>query len=104
MESDMHEHDMPADAGFFGLDGDATERLKAMAPDVLAALDVALDGFYDKLEGHPAMAAMVSETGGSGRLKKAQAEHWRGLLTAGFGDAYRERTVRIGAAHERIVP
>ena len=73
-----------------------------MAPDVLAALDVALDGFYDKLERHPAMAAMVSETGGSGRLKKAQAEHWRGLLTSGFGDAYRERTVRIGAAHERI--
>ena len=98
----MREHDMPADAGFFGLDGDATERLKAMAPDVLAALDVALDGFYDKLERHPAMAAMVSETGGSGRLKKAQAEHWRGLLTAGFGEAYRERTVRIGAAHERI--
>ena len=41
----MREHDMPADAGFFGLDGDATERLKAVAPDVLAALDVALDGF-----------------------------------------------------------
>ena len=35
----MREHDMPADAGFFGLDGDATERLKAMAPDVLAALE-----------------------------------------------------------------
>ena len=98
----MREHDMPADAGFFGLDGDATERLKAMAPDVLAALDVALEGFYDKLERQPDMAALLKKTGGSGRLKKAQAEHWRGLLTAGFGDAYRERTVRIGAAHERI--
>ena len=101
-ESDMREHDMPADAGFFSLDGDATKRLKAMAPDVLVALDVALESFYDKLESQPDMAALLKETGGSGRLKKAQVEHWRGLLTAGFGEAYRARTVRIGAAHERI--
>jgi hypothetical protein len=49
-ESDMREHDTMADAEFFGLDGDAAKRLKAMAPDVLSALTVALDGFYDKLE------------------------------------------------------
>jgi methyl-accepting chemotaxis protein len=98
----LRENDTTADAEFFGIDGDATQRLKAMAPDILAAMDVALDGFYAKLARHPVMSTMVSDAGGSDRLKKAQAEHWRGLLTAGFGDAYRERTVRIGAAHERI--
>jgi hypothetical protein len=52
-ESDMREHDMPADAGFFSLDGDATKRLKAMAPDVLVALDVALESFYDSWNVNP---------------------------------------------------
>lgn len=94
--------DAMGDAEFFSIDGDVTQRLKVMAPAIMAALDGALDGFYDKLERHPAMSALVSEAGGHGRLKKAQAEHWRGLLTDGFGEAYRERTVRIGAAHERI--
>ncbi|GEO37827.1 methyl-accepting chemotaxis protein [Skermanella aerolata] len=94
--------DATADAEFFSIDGDVTQRLKVMAPAIMAALDRALDGFYDKLEQDPAMSALVSEAGGHQRLKKAQAEHWRGLLTAGFGEAYRERTVRIGAAHERI--
>jgi methyl-accepting chemotaxis protein len=94
--------DAMGDAEFFSIDGDVTQRLKVMAPAIMAALDGALDGFYDKLERHPAMSALVSEAGGHDRLKKAQAEHWRGLLTSGFGEEYRERTVRIGAAHERI--
>lgn len=35
-------------------------------------------------------------------IKKAQFTHWKGVFLNGFDDAYQQRVIRIGAAHDRI--
>jgi len=87
---------------YFGLDGATKERLRALAPGLLGILPEALDAFYARTAAVPELNGLIGGTGGAARLKEAQANHWASLFDATFSDTYLERTVRIGAAHERI--
>ncbi|MCW2249412.1 methyl-accepting chemotaxis protein [Azospirillum fermentarium] len=94
---------MPTDVLlYFGLDEAAKERLRALAPGLLGMLPKALDTFYERIATVPHLSTLIASTDGTTRLKTAQANHWSSLFDANFSSAYLERTVRIGAAHERI--
>ncbi len=87
---------------YFGLDEPTKERLRALAPGLLGKLPKALDKFYAHIAAVPHLNGLIGETGGSARLKAAQSAHWTTLFNAGFSSDFLERTLRIGAAHERI--
>lgn len=61
-----------------------------------------LDHFYDRISNQPEAARILSAAGNLQRLKDAQKQHWKSLLTMGFSPEYFERARRIGLAHERI--
>lgn len=61
-----------------------------------------LDHFYDRISNQPEAARILSAAGNLQRLKEAQKQHWKSLLTMGFSPEYFERARRIGLAHERI--
>ena len=87
---------------YFGLDTAAKERLRTLAPGLLGVLPQALNAFYDHVSSVPHLKRLIAGTSGTARLKEAQASHWASLFDGSFSPAYLERTVRIGAAHERI--
>jgi len=77
-------------------------RLQVLLPHVLSR-------FYDWIRETPdLLAILVGASGGRSidqmvaHLTKAQMHHWLDRLENGDSDAYRERILRIGAAHMRI--
>jgi methyl-accepting chemotaxis protein len=61
-----------------------------------------LDEFYDNLLRHPDLARIIGDTSKVPRLKDAQYNHWRRLLSGELDDHYQQSAVKVGAVHERI--
>ncbi|MBB6211527.1 globin-coupled sensor protein [Novispirillum itersonii] len=82
------DQDLAALSAFYGLIADDLQGI--------------LDRFYDRISTAPEAARILSGAGNLQRLKDAQKQHWKSLLTMGFSPEYFERARRIGLAHERI--
>jgi methyl-accepting chemotaxis protein len=87
---------------FLRIDAATRDRLKALRPGVQGALPDVAKQFYAHLRAWPALAAKLGDDANIDRLRRAQADHWNGLFTGTFDDAYFERASRIGQVHERI--
>jgi methyl-accepting chemotaxis protein len=88
---------------YFGLNDPTLARLNDLSKVVTDRLPAALDAFYGQIRRNPELAAVMAEAGGvEHRLKAAQTEHWTALFSGRLDDRFRQRTVRIGAAHERV--
>ena len=85
---------------FLGLGENERTALRNFWPVVEARLPEILEGFYSHIQQVPELSRLIS--GGTDRLKQAQATHWQRLFAARF-DADYVRSVRaIGMAHNRI--
>lgn len=85
---------------FIGLGGEDRALLKALWPAVSERLETLLDEVYRDIRHQRSIAGLIE--GQTGRLKAAQAEHWRHLFAARFDDDYLRRVEAVGLAHVRI--
>jgi methyl-accepting chemotaxis protein len=96
-------NDKSAVQAYFGLDQDTLARLRTLHGRLSPHFPAYLDHFYDQISAVPALARLIEQAGGvTDGLKRAQNAHWDSLFQDLTSDAFRERTVRIGSAHERI--
>jgi methyl-accepting chemotaxis protein len=82
------------------LSEEAGALLRAFWTTLEPELPAILDAFYEHVLREPALARIVGQQ--SGRLKQAQAAHWRRLFDGRFDEAYFEGVRKIGLAHNRI--
>ena len=87
---------------FLRLDDDCRTSLRDLWPKIEAEIEPLLRGFYDHLSKFPNLSALVGDQASVNRLINAQTEHWRALFQADFDEAFMDRVVRIGQAHQRI--
>ncbi len=87
---------------FIGMSGAHRAALQSVWPAIEASLDGILDRFYGHLSGFSELGGLLEGDSKIARLKKAQADHWRGLFSGAFGEDYFGRAVAIGTAHHRI--
>ncbi|WP_109109428.1 methyl-accepting chemotaxis protein [Azospirillum sp. TSO35-2] len=91
-----------ADAAFFGLDAEERGVLSSMGRLIDSRLPDLSERFYAHLARWPTTRALLDAQGDLGRLKRAQADHWR-LLFTDVGTAEHEARCRAaGEAHRRI--
>jgi methyl-accepting chemotaxis protein len=77
--------------------GDTLRRFWVRLEPVLPSI---LDGFYRHVGSVPALAALLGSQ--AGRLKQAQAKHWRMLFSGRFDDDYMRSAHTIGLMHNKI--
>jgi|GEM_PF-211438 len=94
--------DTGIDLGVWRIDQAAQNRLRQMAPRVMGGLDPILDEFYTVMGRHPKLVPLLAESGKVDCLKLLQKEHWREFFSAEFDDAYRQRVIATGEAHNRV--
>ena len=87
---------------FIGLDADQLRAVAAISPHVAKHLGPALDLFYGKISGVPAVASFFDGKPQMDRAKGSQAEHWSGIATGHLDADYFERGRRIGLRHAKI--
>ncbi|HLN25623.1 MAG TPA: globin-coupled sensor protein [Patescibacteria group bacterium] len=87
---------------FFGLEGNVLLTLKSVSPILAPAMPEMAQAFYEKLKAWPDLQAMLGTESNIERLKKAQLNHWKTLLTGEYDASYFAESVRVGAAHEQI--
>lgn len=61
-----------------------------------------LEEFYDYIMGMDKLRKLVEEGGGRERLIKAQAAHWNSLFHEIDTEEFRQQTIAIGRAHDKI--
>ncbi len=94
--------DIEGRLSFLGIDAEKRALLKEVLKIVDPHLDTILDDFYKWIMAREETAAVIGSPGRIPALKNAQAEHWRGLLSGEFGEAYTKRAQAIGGAHHRV--
>jgi methyl-accepting chemotaxis protein len=87
---------------FIGLDEAGLEAVASISPHVVKHLGPALDLFYAKISGVPAVASFFDGKPQMDRAKGSQAEHWSGIATGNLDADYFERGRKIGLRHARI--
>ncbi len=88
---------------FMGLDEAARARLAQVQRYVDKNIPVALQRFYEKLSGVPAVSRFF--TSGTEQMKRAedkQAQHWKAIAAGRFDATYYEASRTVGLVHARI--
>jgi len=88
-------------AAQFGLDADAVRKLQQVGHSLHGSMDDHLAAFYRWMNDQPVMANLLGKQNQE-QLKGAQRRHWDNLFQDVCSDSFRQETLRIGAAHERI--
>lgn len=77
--------------------------LKALHAPVAKHADRIVDGFYENVEGHPELLAVIEGASSSiDRLKSAQKKYLLELFEGDYDRAYFERRLKIGKVHNEI--
>lgn len=87
---------------FFGIDQGDVGRFPRIARQMARLAPAALDRFYAKVRGVPALMAKFSGQQQLDHARSKQIEHWAELFSQRPGAAYMERAERIGHVHARI--
>jgi methyl-accepting chemotaxis protein len=87
---------------FLGLDASDKERLRRVAPQVMAAMGPALDGFYARMRAEPDLMRHFSGEPAMNRAKALQNTHWKKIVEGSFGPDYVAAVRRIGEIHAQI--
>ena len=87
---------------FLRVDEEASRALREFWAVLEPHLDDVLDGFYAHVRTIPELDRLIGGDANVPRLKRAQTNHWQGLLSGTFDEAYVERCRTIGEAHYRI--
>lgn len=87
---------------FFGIDQGDIGRFPRIARQMAKLAPAALDRFYAKVRGVPALMAKFSGQQQLDHARSKQIEHWAELFSQRPGKAYMERAERIGHVHARI--
>ena len=102
----MTKHDDRSGLGarleFLGLDENARQTLRALAPSISKNIGAALDTFYKKVRSTPETAAFFRNEDHIQGAKKRQEGHWGIVTAAQFDERYVEGVTAVGKAHARI--
>src|SRR5207302_4801567 len=71
------------------------ERFALVAPELA-------ERFYHHLFAAPETASFLSDPQLLARLKQSQMQYFRELVSGEYGEAYFEKRLRVGEAHQRI--
>jgi len=86
---------------FLRLDDGAAASLAEIAPIVEKCLPDITAKFYTYLAEWPELRQLLGDEAKTEHLRQAQSAHWIDLLKGDFDDATLNRSVSVGAAHER---
>lgn len=87
---------------FLGLGTAAQERLRKQEGRIDAAMDLALEKFYQKVRTMPALQKHFPTEDMVRSARARQHQHWRRILKARFDDDYSASVLRIGDVHATI--
>jgi len=87
---------------FIGLDDPTKQALKALKPLITQNISGALAIFYDRVTAVPETARFFSDRQHIDKAKSRQADHWRTIAAAEYGDDYGARVLAIGETHARL--
>jgi len=101
LPSDTHT-DLAERLAFIGLDAASLAELAASSRHIEKHLTPALDRFYEKLAGVPAVARFFEGKTQMDRAQGKQTDHWKAIATGRFDEDYVASSRRIGLRHARI--
>lgn len=87
---------------FIRLDDDTRRDLKSFGPMASELLPEVLKSFYKHISHHPQVSRYFESSSMIDHAASRQAAHWRGILSAEFGQDYLNSVAKIGATHARI--
>ncbi|KKB85287.1 hypothetical protein VW29_06965 [Devosia limi DSM 17137] len=87
---------------FIGMDQSARDRLARVQAHVDRHLPLALDKFYAKISGVPAVQKFFSGKEQMQRAQGKQTGHWKAIAAGEFDNAYFEASTRVGLRHAQI--
>ncbi|NGO64756.1 globin-coupled sensor protein [Rhizobium daejeonense] len=93
---------LAARLSFLGLDANAKNTLRKLAPTIRKNIGSALDVFYKKVRSTPETAAFFRNEDHIQGAKKRQEGHWDVVANAQYDARYVEGVVAVGKAHARI--
>ena len=94
--------DLDRRLSFIGLDDATKQALKALKPLITQNISGALAIFYDRVTAVPETAKFFSDRQHIDKAKSRQADHWRTIAAAEYGDDYGARVLAIGETHARL--
>ncbi|SCA54819.1 Methyl-accepting chemotaxis protein [Candidatus Terasakiella magnetica] len=87
---------------FFEWDSTEKSLLMELGSVLTPALPVIFNKFYDYVDTIEHLREKVAHAGGPERLKQAQAAHWKNLFNKIDSEEFRQETIAIGRAHDKI--
>ncbi len=101
-QSDANRQSNTNRMNFLHIDDATRQSLRDFKDLLTPALPEVLNHFYSELGKAPEIAHLLSSSSTVDRLKFAQANHWIGLFSGTFDEAYFQRAAAIGQAHNRV--
>jgi methyl-accepting chemotaxis protein len=87
---------------FMRFDHKSRSALKAAKAVIDVEIHSALDGFYDQVRATPETRQMFASRAQMDGAQARQADHWRKLATAEYGEDYARDVQKVGRAHVRV--
>ena len=87
---------------FIGLDEASLAQLRSAGKHIEKHLTPALERFYGKLAGVPAVTKFFEAQGSVQRAQGRQTGHWLSIATGKFDDEYVASSRKVGLRHAKI--
>ncbi|MBO9708840.1 MAG: globin-coupled sensor protein [Caulobacter sp.] len=87
---------------FMRFDHKSRSALKAAKAVIDVEIHSALDSFYDQVRATAETRQMFSSRAQMDAAQARQADHWRKLATAEYGESYAQDVQKVGRAHVRV--
>ncbi len=85
---------------FLGITDEDCAQVQILRPAFAAAAQEFAEKFYQHLLGDPTTAALLTDPGQLGHLKEVQIQYFMELLEGRFTQAYLDKRLRVGRAHQ----
>lgn len=87
---------------FLGINSQARETLRALAPLIGEALPPAMSSFYMKVKATPAVSRFFGTYAQMDGARSRQEEHWKLITSGGYNRDYAQAVRMVGQTHARI--
>src|SRR4051794_7094115 len=98
----LDERELASRRAFFDITEADLARLASLRSFAEKHTDEIVEGFYDLLLGHPETKKFFADAAVVARVKRTQAQYFRGLFGGMCDLRYVEDRLRVGVVHERI--